>query len=149
MRIALYQPDIPQNTGAIMRLCACMDVALDIIEPCGFVLDDKKLSRAVMDYADLMDRTRHQSWDSFLAQKPENSRIVLMTTKGNVEYQDFSFQENDILLAGSESSGVPENIHKMADACITIPMKNNARSLNIALATSMILGEALRQIAKQ
>lgn len=146
MRLALYQPDIAQNAGTIMRLCACLGVPLDIIEPCGFVFTDKHLKRAGMDYMDNAGVTRHQSWDAFISARPVPSRIVLMTTKSEQRYLDFSFQSGDILLAGSESAGVPADIHAAADAAITIPMQGGMRSLNVAVASAMILGEALRQL---
>lgn len=146
MRLALYQPDIAQNAGTIMRLCACLGVPLDIIEPCGFVFTDKHLKRAGMDYMDNAGVTRHQSWDAFISARPVPSRIVLMTTKSEQRYLDFSFQPGDILLAGSESAGVPVDIHAAADAAITIPMQGGMRSLNVAVASAMILGEALRQL---
>lgn len=145
MRLALYQPDIPQNLGTIMRLCACMDVTLDIIEPCGFPLNDRKIKRAGMDYIEHLKWNRHDSWEDFLLNKPKDARLVLMTTKASVPYTEFAFQETDILLAGRESAGVPENVHKIVDGRVIIPMKGQTRSLNIALSCSMILGEALRQ----
>jgi tRNA (cytidine/uridine-2'-O-)-methyltransferase len=145
-RIALYQPDIPQNTGAAIRLCACLDIGLDIIEPCGFLWDDRKIRRSAMDYADAVNMERHKSWDTFYDRYKTERRIVLMTTRGATPYTDFHFQPDDILLAGRESAGVPDNIHDAADARIVIPMKNNLRSLNIINATAMIAGEALRQI---
>lgn len=144
MRIALFQPDIPQNAGTIMRLCACMGVPMDIIEPCGFILDEKKLRRAAMDYIDYLDLSRHRGWDDFVKNKPDG-RIVLLTTKSDVPYTEFEFQKDDILLAGQESAGVPDHIHESADARITIPMRAEIRSLNVAVSCAMILGEALRQ----
>lgn len=147
MRIALYQPDIPQNTGTLLRLCACTGVGLDIIEPCGFLLDDKKLLRAGMDYADLAEKTRHANWQVFCDAYP-GARKILMTTRTGQSYTEFTFLPDDILIAGAESSGVPDDIHDAVDAKICIPMQENARSLNVALATAMILGEALRQVAR-
>lgn len=144
MRLALYEPDIPQNTGTIMRLCACLGVTLDIIEPCGFALSDKNLKRAGMDYLDQLDLTRHASWDAF-SRAHTGARRVLMTTKSASPYLDFTFQPGDILIAGRESAGVPENVHKAADAAVTIPMAAGARSLNVALASAIVLSEALRQ----
>jgi tRNA (cytidine/uridine-2'-O-)-methyltransferase len=143
MRLALYQPDIPQNTGTIMRLCAGLGVALDIIEPCGFVLNDKNLKRAGMDYLEHLDLTRHISWDAFLAQK--QGRLILMENDGAYVYSDFSFQSGDILLAGRESAGVPADVAKVCAAVVKIPMTPPARSLNVAVASGIILGEALRQ----
>lgn len=145
MRIALYQPDIPQNTGAMMRLCACMNVGLDIIEPCGFVLDDRKIRRSGMDYINYLDKVHHSSWDAFQENKPKNARLVLMTTKAAQPFNEFTFEADDILIAGRESAGVPDEVHEQVDHRIFIPMKNGTRSLNVVNATSMILGEALRQ----
>lgn len=144
LNIALYQPDIPQNVGAMIRLCACMNTGLDIIEPASFPWDDRKIKQSAMDYMAAFDYTRHSSWDKFYAAKGAR-RLVLMTTKASVPYIDFEFRSDDILLAGSESAGVPESVHKNADARILIPMHGAFRSLNIVNATSMILGEALRQ----
>ena len=147
MNITLYQPDIPQNLGAMIRLCACMDVDLDIIEPCGFLWNDRKIRQSAMDYYDAIQITKHQNWDDF-TEHHHNRRIVLMTTKSAQSYLDFRFQPDDILLAGRESAGVPAHIHNNVDARISIPMKGNLRSLNIVNATSMILGEAIRQTRK-
>lgn len=144
MRVALYEPDIPQNTGTIMRLCACMAVALDIIEPCGFMLSDKNLKRAGMDYTDHLDMTKHASWDAF-RKLHEGKRIVLLTTKTDMHFTDFAFDKDDILLAGRESAGVPDSVHEGCSARVTIPMAQGLRSLNVAVATSMVLSEALRQ----
>ncbi len=145
MRLALFQPDIPQNTGTIMRLCACLEVPMDIIEPCGFVLSDKNLKRAGMDYLELLDLTRHTSWEAF-KEHHKNKRLVLMTTKTNNAFTDFEFQPDDILIAGRESAGVPENVHNECDAHVTIPMSAQTRSINIAMASGMILGEGLKQV---
>lgn len=144
-RLALYQPDIPQNAGAAMRLCACLDAGLDIIEPCGFVFDDKKIRRSGMDYIDRIALTRHRSWNDFLDAYKGRRRIILMTTRGRTPYTGFAFESSDILLAGSESAGVPDNVHNAADACVIIPMRQGLRSLNVVNAAAMILGEALRQ----
>jgi len=141
---ALYQPDIPQNVGAMMRLCTCLGVPLHIIEPCGFVWDERKIRQAGMDYVEAVDITRHSSWEKFI-KAHKSRRIILMTTKSETPFTDFAFQDNDILLAGRESAGVPEEIHEAADARLAIPMKNGLRSLNIVTATAVILGEALRQ----
>lgn len=143
MRLALYQPDIPQNTGTLIRLCACLSVPLDIIEPCGFTFTDRQLRRAAMDYADGVDLSRHDSWRHFLPRI--TGRLILATTKGDHPYTDFAFRKNDIILLGQEQSGVPEEVHARADARLHIPMQKTARSLNIAVAGAMILGEALRQ----
>lgn len=145
MKIAMYQPDIPQNCGAMMRLCACMNVSLDIIEPCGFLWAERKIRQSAMDYYDKASITRHSSWEAFQECYQGKARIILMSTKASQPYPDFAFQENDILLAGRESAGVPENVHESSDARVFIPMKQGLRSLNIVNATSMILGEALRQ----
>jgi tRNA (cytidine/uridine-2'-O-)-methyltransferase len=143
LRLALYQPDMPSNTGTMMRLCACFGVPLDIIEPCGFVMDDKKLKRAGMDYIDQLDYRRHMSWDDFLPQV--TGRLILLTTKASTPYHRFAFQKGDVLMVGRESAGVPEDVHRAASAQVKIPMKTGVRSLNVALAASIVLSEALRQ----
>ncbi|MCC7036406.1 MAG: tRNA (cytidine(34)-2'-O)-methyltransferase [Alphaproteobacteria bacterium] len=144
MRLALFQPDIPQNTGTLMRLCACLGVAMDIIEPCGFLLSDKNLKRAGMDYLDHLDMTRHMNWDSFKSAHA-GKRIVLLTTKTDQTFIDFKFTPDDVLLAGRESAGVPDDVHNSCDARITIPMAAGVRSLNVAVASAMVLSEGLRQ----
>ena len=144
MRLALFEPDIPQNAGTLMRLCACLGVPMDIIEPCGFLLTDRNLKRAGMDYLDLLDMTRHMNWESFSAKKPE-SRRVLLTTKSAINHADFSFRPDDILIAGRESAGVPEHVHSGCHAHVRVPMVAGARSLNVAVAAAMVLGEGLRQ----
>ncbi len=143
MRLALYEPDIPQNTGTLMRLAACFNLPVDIIEPCGFVFNDQKMRRAGMDYLDLVDYTRHVSWDAFYSQ--HTGRIVLLTTKGAQSHISFSFRSDDILLLGRESAGVPDFVHNQADARLRIPMRSNTRSLNVAISGAIVLGEALRQ----
>ncbi|MBC8241960.1 MAG: tRNA (cytidine(34)-2'-O)-methyltransferase [Alphaproteobacteria bacterium] len=143
MRLALYQPDIPQNTGTLIRLCACLGVPLDIIEPCGFTFTDKQLRRAAMDYAEQAALQRHVSWHDFLPTVA--GRLILATTKGASPYAEFAFRRDDIILLGQEGSGVPGEVHDRADARLRIPMQVNARSLNIAVAGAMIMGEALRQ----
>jgi tRNA (cytidine/uridine-2'-O-)-methyltransferase len=143
-RLALYQPDIPQNAGSLMRLCACLGVKLDIIEPCGFLLSDRNLRRAGMDYLDRLDLTRHPSWESWRA-SPGLGRVVLLTTKAAMPYTDFRFQPGDSLLVGRDSAGVPDEVHDAADARLLIPMRPGMRSLNVAQAAAMVLGEALRQ----
>lgn len=146
MRLALYQPDIPQNTGTLMRLCACLDVPLDIIGPTGFDMSDKALRRAGMDYLDHLKLTKHLSYDAFLdTDQRHQSRLILTTTRTEQRYTDFTFQPEDILLLGRESSGVPPEVVSTVDAAVTIPMAAELRSLNIAVAGAMILGEALRQ----
>ena len=142
--IALYQPDIPQNTGAIIRLCSCFNTTLEIIEPCGFHLDNKKLKRVAMDYLDIKKIIIHKSYDSFLIKK-KNSRIILMTTKEKKNYCEFKFKPRDTILFGRESEGVPENVHKNAYERLKIPLKNNARSLNISVAAAITLAEAEKQ----
>ncbi len=149
MRLVLFQPDIAQNTGTMMRLCACVDLGIDIIEPCGFIFNDKAMRRAGMDYLDMVDYRRHVSWDDFLQYRKghpeEYGRIVLMTTKASEPYVDFKFKDNDVILMGRESAGVPEEVHKIADARIIIPMNEKARSINVAVSATMVVGEALRQ----
>lgn len=145
IRVALYQPNIPQNTGAAMRLCACLGFGLDIIEPCGFVLDDRKIRRSGMDYIDNLVLTRHRCWREFLDLYQGRRRIVLLTTKAAQAYTDFAFRPDDILLAGQESAGVPGDVHEAADARLTIPMPGGGRSLNVVNALAMVSGEAVRQ----
>ena len=150
MRLALYQPDIPQNTGTILRLGACVNVPVDIIEPCGFPFSDRSLKRAGMDYLSHVTVVRHLSWEDFLesrlsTEKLRNSRLVLLTTHASTAYIDFAFRPGDTLLLGRESAGVPEPVHEAADARVRIPMALCVRSLNIAVAAGMVLGEALRQ----
>ena len=143
-KIALFEPDIPQNTAAIIRTCACLGAKLEIIEPCGFLLSDKRFKRVVMDYMDEKEIKFYQSFDNFLNSK-KNQRIVLMTTKASVSYINFKFDINDTILFGRESAGVPENIHKIVKNRLKIPMKNNMRSLNIASSVAIILAESLKQ----
>lgn len=146
MRIALYQPDIAGNVGAIMRLCACFSVPLDIVMPCGFTFTDKALKRSAMDYGAATDVVRHASAeDLFNMAHTEGRRIILMSSRGSTRLPDVRFQPNDILLMGSESAGVPDAIHDRADETVRIPMTPGFRSLNIAVATGIGLGEALRQ----
>jgi tRNA (cytidine/uridine-2'-O-)-methyltransferase len=147
MRLALYEPDIPQNTGAILRLCACLGVAVDLIEPFGFVWDDRHLKRAAMDYLDHVALTRHRSWDAFRAAGVAGSsaRLILLTTSGTTPYHRFAFHADDTLLFGRESAGVPEAVHRAADARLVVPMRRGLRSINVAMAAGMVLGEALRQ----
>lgn len=144
LRIALYQPDIPQNTGTILRMASCMDVAVDIIEPAGFQLGDSRFRRALMDYADHLDMTRHASWNAFL-ETIGSSRLVLLTTSGQTSLYNAEFRQNDILVMGRESAGVPDDLHQRADLRIMVPMTSGARSLNVAVTAAMALGEALRQ----
>lgn len=144
LRLALFEPDIPQNAGTLMRLCACLGVPMDVIEPCGFVLSDKNLKRAGMDYLEHLDLTRHSSWQAFQKHHTDR-RIVLMTTKASESFIDFTFQPGDIVMAGRESLGVPEEVHAACSARVKIPMVGAVRSLNVAVASAMILSEALRQ----
>lgn len=144
MRLALFEPDIPQNAGALIRLGACLDVAVDIIEPCGFLLDDARLRRAGMDYLEFADVVRHTSWDAFV--RATIGRMILLTTKASEPYTDFHYKADDVLVLGRESAGVPEHLHQAASARLRVPMKKGLRSLNVALAGAMVLGEALRQI---
>jgi len=147
MRLALYQPDIPQNAGAILRLGACFKVPVDIIEPCGFPFDDKRLRRSAMDYGGACDMTRHESWDSFLRdfRATDANRLVLLSTASAVAHTDFVFRAGDTLLLGRESRGVPDDVHAAADARIRIPIAAGMRSLNVAIAGAVVLAEALRQ----
>ena len=144
MRIALYQPDIPQNTGTILRTAVCFGIPVDIIEPCGFLWDDKLLKRAGMDYLPKAALTRHLSWEDFLTHKPAG-RLVLFTTKATQSYANFTFQPDDILLFGRESCGVPDDVHEKADVRLRIPMKQGERSLNLAISCAIATAEALRQ----
>lgn len=147
IKIVLFQPDNPQNVGAFLRLSACLSVELHIIEPCGFLWDEKRLKRVAMDYGQLAAPIRHASWNAFLdlKQAMPSSRLLLLTTKSSEPYTSFHYQSDDMLLLGSESSGVPDYVHQAADARLTIPMSGNARSLNVVNAASMVTGEALRQ----
>ena len=142
--IALYQPDIPQNTAAIIRLCSCFDTTLEIIEPCGFHLDDKRLKKVAMDYLDKSKIIAYKSYESFLINK-KNSRIILMTTKAKKNYSNFKFKKKDTLLFGRESQGVPKIVHNNCYQSLKIPLKNKARSLNICMAVAITLTEALKQ----
>jgi len=146
MRLALYEPDIPQNAAAIMRLAACLGVAVDLIEPCGFVLDDRRLRRAGMDYLDRLVLARHESWRAYVAHRL-SGRLVLLTTAAETAHTAFVFHPRDTLLLGRESAGVPETVHAAADARLRVPMAPGLRSLNVALAAAIVLGEALRQTA--
>ena len=145
IKIALFEPDIPQNTAAIIRTCACLGVKLEIIEPCCFLLTDKRFKRVVMDYLNEEDIKFYQSIDDFFKAK-DNQRIVLMTTKASVSYHSFKFKKGDTILLGRESAGVPEKIHKLIKNRLKIPMEKNKRSLNIASSVAIIVAESLRQI---
>ena len=144
MHIALYKPDIPQNTAAIIRLCACLNLKVHIIEPCGFDLNDSRFKRVVMDYLGYVKIIRHEDYDEFL-KKNKKSRIILMTTKATKHYHKFKFKKDDVLLFGRESAGVPENLHKSIKNKVKIPMNKKTRSLNIAMSVAIISDEALRQ----
>jgi tRNA (cytidine/uridine-2'-O-)-methyltransferase len=144
MRLALFEPDIPQNLGAFIRLAACLGVPLDVIEPCGFPVDDKRIRRAAMDYYDLAAIRRHASWSAFQRDRTPG-RLVLLTTAGATRFPDASFHTDDTLLLGRESAGVPAEVHAAADLRLRIPLQKSLRSLNVATAAAMVLGEALRQ----
>ena len=150
MRLALYQPDIPQNTGTILRLAACLDVPVDVIGPTGFDMTDRSLRRAGLDYLDFADITRHESFEAYIATRIDRSasnagRLILLTSHGSSPHTGFSFEPADTLMLGRESAGVPEAVHAAADARVRVPMRAELRSLNIAVAAALVLGEALRQ----
>ena len=146
INLALFQPEIPQNTGAAMRLCACLGLTLDIIEPCGFLWDEKKIRQSAMDYIQHVTYKRHNNWQAFL-ETYKDKRFILMTTKTDTSYLDFTFQAGDILIAGQESAGAPSYVHETCgDNRITIPMHGNVRSMNVINACSMVLGEVIRQL---
>ena len=146
MRLALFQPDIPQNLGAALRLGACLGVPVEVIEPCGFPLSDRAVRRAAMDYAEQAEVVRHASWIRFLEDSARaRGRLVLFTTRGAERLDAFRFQAEDVLLFGRESAGAPPEVHQAADARVFIPLARGARSLNVATAAAMALGEALRQ----
>ena len=145
MRLALYQPDIPQNVGAAIRAAACFGAALDIIGPCGFPLDSRKIARVAMDYRAINEPTSHASWNAFVGSN-QNARIILLTTKADLSIWDFEFRKTDVLLMGRESSGAPDDVHKTSDARLMIPLAPDARSLNIATAAAVAMAEMRRQI---
>ena len=144
-KIALFEPDIPQNTAAIIRTCGCLGVKLEIIEPCGFLLNDKRFKRVVMDYMDEKEIRYYENSNQFFDEK-KNQRIILMTTKASSSYTKFKFKKNDTILFGRESAGVPQYVHEMINNRLKIPMKNNKRSLNISSSVAIILAECLKQI---
>lgn len=144
MRLALFQPDIPQNTGTILRLAACLGVAVDVIGPAGFDMSDRALRRAGLDYLDHAEIARHVDWTAFLDAR-HGARLVLLTSRATEAYTDFAYVPDDVLLLGRESAGVPPYVHDAADARLTIPMRPGLRSINIATAAAMVVGEALRQ----
>ncbi len=146
MRVALYQPDIPQNAGAILRLAACLNVAVDIIEPAGFDMSSRALRRAALDYFDKVDLTRHGAFSDFQSElERTGARLIVLTTRAEASYHNIVFKNNDVILAGRESAGVPKEVHALADLRIRIPMRPDLRSLNVAASLAMVLGEALRQ----
>lgn len=149
MRLALYQPDIAQNTGTILRLCACFGIPVDVIGPAGFDMSDRALKRAALDYLPHVELTRHAGYETFMEQRASASappgRLVLLTTKAATPHYDFAFAPDDTLMLGRESAGVPDTVHDRVDARITIPMRPGLRSLNVAVAAAIVLGEALRQ----
>ena len=143
-KIALFEPDIPQNTAAIIRTCSCLGAKLEIIEPCSFLLTDKRFKRVAMDYMNEKDINFYESADDFFKSK-ENQRIILMTTKASISYTNFKFKKNDTILFGRESAGVPEKIHKLIKYRLIIPMKKNKRSLNVSSSVAIVLAESLKQ----
>ena len=149
MRLALYQPDIPQNTGAMLRLAACFGLAVDVIEPCGFVFDDKRLRRVGMDYLGHVELKRHSSWASYLTWRKaaggEAGRLILLSTQATLPYAEAQYGPADSLLVGQESAGVPETVRDAADLAVRIPMRPGLRSLNVAMAAAIVAGEAIRQ----
>ena len=146
--IALYQPDIPQNTGSFMRLAACFGFTLHIIEPAGFLIDDKRLKRVAMDYVAYLELVRHESWNKFYSwSRTQSKRILLATTKASQSYLDVEYQPNDVIIFGRESSGVPDKVHDKSDVRIRIMMQNNIRSFNVSNSCAIIMSEAIRQIS--
>jgi tRNA (cytidine/uridine-2'-O-)-methyltransferase len=147
LTLALFEPEIPQNTGTMLRMCACMGIAAALIEPAAFSVSDPRFRRAAMDYLDHVRLTQHASWSAFLSWRREHSaRLILLTTRAPVTYTDFAYAQGDILLVGRESAGVPQDVHDAADARVLVPMQPGLRSLNVAIAAAMVVGEALRQI---
>ena len=147
MRLALFQPDIPQNTGTLLRMAMCLAISVDIIKPCGFVFSDRRLKRAGMNYLNDVNITHHDSWEVFREfVTEENKRLILLSTKAQTAYTDFSYQENDILMVGRESAGVPDDVFNAVDKRVRISMAKNARSLNVAIAAAIVFGEGLRQL---
>jgi tRNA (cytidine/uridine-2'-O-)-methyltransferase len=146
MRLALYAPDIPQNAGTMLRLCACLGVGADLIGPLGFDASDRAFRRAGLDYLDRANIARHLSFNDFnAARREENARLILLTTRAELAYPDFAYAPSDILLVGRESAGAPDEVHAAADARVIVPLRPGLRSVNVALAAAMVLGEALRQ----
>jgi len=145
LHLVLFEPDIPQNTGAMLRLAACLNLAVDVIEPCGFVFGEKRMRRAGLDYMDQLRLERHDSWDAYKDAR-RAGRLIVLTTKGDTAYTDFAFEPGDALLMGRESAGLPDHVHAAADARLVIPLAVGMRSLNVAQAAAMAVGEALRQL---
>lgn len=148
MKVAMYEPDIAGNVGTIIRMCACLGLDLDIIEPCGFPFNREKIKKSGLDYIDKVKITRYASFDEF-KEINKDYRIILLTTKASVEYTTFQFQDNDILMVGRESAGVPDTVHNSVDGRVVIKMQENTRCLNVAISLAMVVGEALRQIKLQ
>jgi tRNA (cytidine/uridine-2'-O-)-methyltransferase len=149
LRLALYQPDIPQNAGTMLRMAACLGIGADIIEPAGFPVSDRHFRRSGMDYLDQVDIRRHISWTSFNAdRKSDGARLILLTTKSATAHTSFQFQPGDILMVGRESAGVPADVHESVDARVIIPMRQDMRSLNVAISAAIVLGEAMRQVGE-
>lgn len=149
MRLVLFEPDIPQNTGTLLRLAACWNIAVDIIFPCGFIFDDARMRRAGMDYLDAVDIRRHTSWGAYQDWRASNpalgGRLLLLSTKAATPYQHFAFRPDDSIMVGRESSGVPDSVHESADHRLVIPLRQGMRSLNVAIAAAVVTAEALRQ----
>jgi tRNA (cytidine/uridine-2'-O-)-methyltransferase len=150
MRLVLFEPDIPQNTGAILRLGACLGLGVDVIFPCGFIFDEPRMRRAGMDYLDRVDLAKHASWAAYRERRATapGGRLLLLSTRAAIPYLDFAFTPGDSLLLGRESSGVPDAVHAAADARLVIPLQPGMRSLNVAMAAAIVAGEALRQIGR-
>jgi tRNA (cytidine/uridine-2'-O-)-methyltransferase len=148
LRLALFEPDIPQNAGTLLRLAACLGLPVDIIEPCGFIFSDSRLRRAGLDYLNAAERRHHSSWDAYLNDRAGagGGRLLLLTTSGDTAYTEFAFAADDTILVGRESGGVPPAVHQAADARLVIPMRADMRSINVAMAAAMVVGEALRQL---
>lgn len=144
MRLCLYQPEIPQNTGTILRMAACLGAGVDIIEPCGFPISDRRLKRSGMDYIDKVDYKIHASWDAYLAKNP--GRLILLDTAATTKHTDYTYNKDDVLVLGQESCGVPESVKSDVDDMVYIPMQSGFRSLNVAISSAIVLSEALRQL---
>ena len=149
MKLVIFQPDIPQNTGAMLRTCACFDTDIEIIHPCSFPLNDKLLKRSAMDYGSSIKVTEHDSWEIFKESLKSEKRVILLSTKGKIPYTDFTFQSDDYLMVGRESAGVPNEIHDQVDEVVSIPISKSSRSLNVSTAAAIALSEAVRQLKIQ